>query len=64
MVFLHFRALIRGWFILIQLYAIQSDLLSGVLDAVGNDVGDVVNGVTGDSKATELCRMNSVILEV
>lgn len=56
--------IIRGWLILIQLHAIQSELLAGVLNTVGNDVGDLVNGVTGDSKATHFCRMNSVIRSV
>lgn len=46
MIFSYFRVLTCGYFILILLSAIQSELLTNVLDTVGNDVGDLVDGVT------------------
>lgn len=57
----YFHVLTCGWFILIQLHAIQSGLLSDVLDTVGGGVGDVVNGISGVPKTTQFCRKNSVI---
>lgn len=54
------RVLTSVWCMLIQLQLIQGGLLSGVLDTVGSDVGDLINGIKCDSKTTQMCRMNTV----
>lgn len=60
----HVRVLTCVCFIWIGFHVIEGGILSGVLDTVGNDVGDLVNGITGDSETTQFCRMNSVISSV
>lgn len=46
MIFPHFRISSCGYFILLLLHTIQSELLKGLLDSVGSGVGDLVDGVT------------------
>lgn len=61
MIFSHFRIITCGCVILFLLHVIQSKLLTNVLDTVGSGVGDIVNGLAGDTKTTQFCRMNTVI---
>lgn len=61
MIFSRFCVLTCGCLILILLHVIQSAILTGVVDNVGSSVGDIVNGLAGDTKTTQFCRMNSVI---